>query len=73
VSRLDFASEISLVFPRHADAEQGRISILAPVGTALLGLAVGATIEWPIPDGRTRRLRVLAIEYQPEAASDTHL
>jgi regulator of nucleoside diphosphate kinase len=79
-SRIRFAdeatgeeSEISLVFPRHADAEQGRISILAPVGTALLGLSVGATIEWPVPDGRTRRLRVVAIAYQPEAAGDTHL
>lgn len=79
-SRIRFAdevtgeeSEISLVFPHHADAEQGRISILAPVGTALLGLSVGATIEWPVPDGRTRRLRVVAIAYQPEAAGDTHL
>jgi regulator of nucleoside diphosphate kinase len=79
-SRIRFAdevtgeeSEISLVFPRHADAEQGRISILAPVGTALLGLSVGATIEWPVPDGRTRRLHVVAIAYQPEAAGDTHL
>lgn len=66
-------SEFSLVFPRHADAEQGRISILAPIGTALLGLSIGATIEWPVPDGRTRRLRVVAITYQPEAAGDTHL
>lgn len=66
-------SEITLVFPRHADAEQGRVSILAPIGTALLGLSIGATIEWPVPDGRTRRLRVVAITYQPEAAGDTHL
>jgi len=66
-------SEIQLVFPRHADAEQNRVSILAPVGTALLGLSVGASIEWPVPDGRTRRLRVTAIAYQPEAAGDTHL
>ena len=79
-SRIRFAdeetgeeSEISLVFPRHADTEQGRISILAPVGPALLGLSVGATIEWPVPEGRTRRLRVVAIAYQPEAAGDTHL
>ncbi|RIK97211.1 MAG: nucleoside diphosphate kinase regulator [Proteobacteria bacterium] len=66
-------SEISLVFPRHADPEAGRISILAPVGSALLGLSVGATIEWPVPDGRKRRLRVVAIAYQPEAAGDFEL
>lgn len=66
-------TEISLVFPRHADPEQNRVSILAPVGTALLGLSIGASIEWPVPDGRTRRLRVVAIAYQPEAAGDHHL
>lgn len=66
-------SEISLVFPRQANIEEGRVSILAPIGSALLGLSVGATIAWPVPDGRTRRLRVVAIEYQPEAAGDTHL
>lgn len=66
-------SEISLAFPRQANIEEGRVSILAPIGTALLGLSVGATIGWPVPDGRTRRLRVVAIQYQPEAAGDTHL
>jgi regulator of nucleoside diphosphate kinase len=66
-------TEVSLVFPRHADPEAGRISILAPVGSALLGLTVGATIEWPVPDGRKRRLRVVAIAYQPEAAGDFDL
>jgi regulator of nucleoside diphosphate kinase len=66
-------SEVTLVFPRNADAEQRRISILAPVGSALLGLAVGATIEWPVPDGRTRRLRVIEVIYQPEAAGDRDL
>ena len=66
-------SEITLVFPDDADAGQGRISILAPVGMALIGLTVGATIDWPMPGGRTRRLRVVSITYQPEAAGDSHL
>ncbi len=63
-------SEITLVFPGAADAAKGRISVLAPVGSALLGLAVGDTIEWPLPHGRTDRLRVTSVTYQPEAAGD---
>jgi regulator of nucleoside diphosphate kinase len=66
-------SEVILVFPRLADVEHGRISILAPVGSALLGLAVGASIDWPVPDGRKRRLRVVEVVYQPEAAGDFDL
>ena len=61
--------EIELVYPHEADADLGRISILAPVGTALLGLAVGDAIDWPVPGGRTTRMRVMAVPYQPEAAS----
>jgi regulator of nucleoside diphosphate kinase len=63
-------SEIKLVFPGHADVESNRISVLAPVGSALLGLSVGDSIGWPLPNGRTRRLRVVAVTYQPEAAGD---
>jgi regulator of nucleoside diphosphate kinase len=63
-------SEITLVFPGQADVESNRISVLAPVGSALLGLSVGDTIDWPLPTGRSRRLRVVAITYQPEAAGD---
>jgi regulator of nucleoside diphosphate kinase len=65
--------ELKLVFPAFADAEAGAVSVLAPVGSALLGLRVGAVIEWPVPEGRARRLRVLGIEYQPEAAGDLEL
>jgi regulator of nucleoside diphosphate kinase len=60
--------EITIVYPQDADASEGRISVLAPVGTALLGLSAGQSIEWPFPDGRTRRLRVIEVLYQPEAA-----
>lgn len=63
-------SEVTLVFPGHADLESNRISVLAPVGSALLGLSVGDSIDWPVPNARSRRLRVVAVTYQPEAAGD---
>jgi regulator of nucleoside diphosphate kinase len=65
--------EVTLVYPPDADATQGRVSVLAPVGAALLGLTVGQSIEWPLPHGGTRRMRVSAVVYQPEAAGDLHL
>ncbi len=61
-------SEVTIVFPQDADLEQRRVSVLAPVGTALLGLAEGDSIVWPFPDG-SRCLRVVAVTFQPEAAS----
>lgn len=64
--------ELTLVYPRDADASAGRISILAPVGSALLGLRVGQSIDWPGPSGRTLKLRVLAVTAQPEASGDYH-
>ncbi len=66
-------SEVTLVFPAHADSEQDRVSVLAPIGSALLGLSVGDEIDWPLPTGRTKRLRVTGLSYQPEAAGDAHL
>lgn len=62
----------TLVFPRDADAATGKISILAPVGTALLGYRVGDMIEWPVPIG-TKTIKIEEILYQPEAAGDFHL
>jgi len=53
---------LTLVYPHEADAAQGRISVLAPVGSALLGLAVGQSIDWQAPGGRALRLRVLAVQ-----------
>lgn len=63
--------QVRLVYPKDADAGAGKVSVLAPIGAALLGLRVGQEIEWPTP-GRTRRVRVLAVRYQPEAAGDLH-
>lgn len=62
----------SLVFPDSADPDQNKISILAPIGTALLGYKVGDVIEWKVPAG-LRKLKVLEVLYQPEAAGDYHL
>jgi regulator of nucleoside diphosphate kinase len=64
--------EYTLVFPHDADYKEGRISILAPLGTALLGFRVGDVVEWRMPAG-TRRLRIDEILYQPEAAGHYHL
>lgn len=55
-----------IVFPSEANMADNRISVLAPMGTALLGLRAGATVEWMAPSGM-RRFRVLEVEYQPEA------
>jgi regulator of nucleoside diphosphate kinase len=62
--------ELTLVYPSEADGTAGRISILAPMGMALLGLSVGQEIDWPGPSGETLRLKVLDVSYQPEAAGD---
>jgi regulator of nucleoside diphosphate kinase len=60
------AREVTLAYPSAADASSGRVSVLAPVGAALLGLRVGDRIEWPLPDGRTARIRIRAVA-QPTA------
>ena len=52
---------VTLVYPNEADFAAGRVSILAPVGAALLGLSVGQTIQWPLPGGRTTHLTVAAV------------
>jgi len=57
----------TLVFPDRADYEAGRISVLAPIGTAMLGQREGDELEWEVPAGPVR-LRVEKVIYQPEAA-----
>lgn len=61
----------AVVFPRDADVEGGRISVLTPLGTAMLGYRVGDEFEWKVPYG-LRRFRVSKMHYQPEAAGDYH-
>ena len=58
---------VQVVYPAEANAAEGKVSVLAPVGAALLGLSAGQAIEWEFPDGR-RRLRVQEVVHQPEAA-----
>lgn len=57
-----------IVFPGNADVAKNRISILAPIGTGLLGYSAGTIVEWPVPSG-IRRLRILAVEFQPQAGA----
>ena len=66
-SQREFTCRLS--YPDDSDADCGRISVLAPVGTAILGYREGTIVEWDVPAGR-RRLRIEKILYQPEAAGD---
>ena len=67
-------SELTLVYPQSAQATQAvnPVSVLAPVGSALLGLSVGQSISWPGPNGRELHLRVLGVKNQPEASGQYH-
>lgn len=60
-------NEMTLVYPQDANVDQNKLSILAPIGMALLGLTVGQEIDWKLPNGQKKRLKVEAITYQPEA------
>jgi len=60
--------EMTLVYPGDADVKLGKISISAPVGAAIFGLSVGDEIAWPVPSGKDRRLKVVEVIFQPEAA-----
>jgi regulator of nucleoside diphosphate kinase len=53
--------EIVLVYPEAADRTAGRVSVLSPLGAALIGLKVGDRIDWPLPRGRVAKLRVLEV------------
>lgn len=61
----------TLVYPRDAGADAERLSVLAPVGSALLGLRVGQQIDWPTPAGAVR-LRIDEVVWQPERAGEFH-
>jgi regulator of nucleoside diphosphate kinase len=63
--------EITLVYPEKADIDTSRISVLVPIGTALLGLRVGQSIDWELPDGVRQRYRIVEVPFQPEAAGET--
>ncbi|MEG1769218.1 MAG: nucleoside diphosphate kinase regulator [Comamonas sp.] len=69
-TRQDF--RLTLVYPRDIDGSADRVSIFAPVGSALLGLSVGDELAWPGPGGKTMTVRVTGILYQPESAGELH-
>ncbi|MGC3985356.1 MAG: nucleoside diphosphate kinase regulator [Pseudorhodoferax sp.] len=64
------ARELTLAYPSEADAAQGQVSVLSPIGTALLGARVGEVARWTLPDGRAAALRVEALLFQPEASGE---
>lgn len=67
--RIDASGEdfcLTLVYPKDVDGSGDKISILAPVGSALLGLSTGDEIEWPRPGGGTIKVRIVEVVYQPE-------
>lgn len=64
--------QYTLVFPKDADADVGKVSVMAPLGTAMLGYRVGDVFDWDVPMGR-KRWRVTRVIYQPEAAGHFHL
>jgi len=61
-----------LVFPTEANYDEGRISVLAPIGMAMLGYGHDDVIEWQVPSG-VRKLRVEEVLYQPESKGEYHL
>ncbi|HEY9560127.1 MAG TPA: nucleoside diphosphate kinase regulator [Anseongella sp.] len=58
--------ELTIVYPQHANIAEKRVSVLAPMGTALLGYTEGSVVEWEMPNGM-KKLLVKKILYQPEA------
>ncbi len=61
---------LTLVYPKDATGGSDKISILAPVGSAMLGLSRGDEIAWPKPGGGTMNVRIIDVTYQPERAGD---
>ena len=67
-SETEFA--LTLVYPNDIDEGTAKISVLAPVGSALLGLREGDEMSWPKPGGGLLKVRILKVVYQPERAGD---
>ena len=68
----DEVETFTLVYPDEADINEGKLSVLAPLGTALLGTRVGDVVDFDAPAG-TRRLKIERVLDQPEASGDFHL
>jgi regulator of nucleoside diphosphate kinase len=72
VASTDEEFTLRLVYPKDVDESGGTISVLAPVGSALLGLKQGDEIEWPKPGGGKLKVQLVEILYQPERAGEYH-
>lgn len=64
---------VTIVYPSDSNFSEGRVSVLAPLGSALIGLRVNQEINWMFPDGKTKTLKILEILYQPEANQNWNL
>ncbi|RJG17740.1 nucleoside diphosphate kinase regulator [Massilia cavernae] len=72
IDSLEGSHTLTLAYPKDMDGTEGRVSVLTPVGSALLGLSEGDSIDWPRPDGAPLRLTVSEVLYQPERAGEPH-
>ena len=70
VESSDTEFSLTLVYPAEADGSNDKISILAPVGSALLGLKEGDEIAWPAPGGGTIDVKIIEVTYPPERRGD---
>jgi len=68
-SDIDGVRTVSLVFPGEADIAMGRVSILTPIGTALLGLSPGQSIDWTARDGRRHQLTIVSVSQETQATA----
>lgn len=63
----------TVVYPKESNAQDGKVSIFAPIGSALIGLQENQEIEWTFPHGKHKKIRLLEVIYQPERSGDWHL
>ena len=69
VASPDSEFSLTLVYPRDADGSSEKVSVLAPVGSALLGLGEGDEIKWPMPAGGVLQVKIIEVTYQPERSA----
>lgn len=62
--------QLTVCYPSDADAAAGFVSVLSPIGGALIGASVGSRVSWTTPDGAALQAEITAILFQPEASGD---
>lgn len=63
-------SVVELVYPHQVDIEKNKISILSPIGAALIGLRVQQSIHWPMPSGKVKKLKVVSVHENREVVDE---